>query len=76
MLLAGTDTTGNGTARILQLLATHQDIQDRLRDEITAARDFPGQDIPYDRLVELPYLDAVCRETMRVYVPSPHILVR
>lgn len=27
-----------------------------------------GQDIPYDQLVDLPYMDAVCRETLRLYV--------
>ena len=26
-----------------------------------------GQDLEYDELVELPFLDAVCRETMRLY---------
>lgn len=67
-MLAGTDTTSNGTARILQLLATHQDIQTRLRDELVATCDFVGEDVPYDRLVDLPFLDAVCRETIRVCV--------
>ena len=33
-----------------------------------AARD--GRDsIPYDELVALPYLEAVCRETLRLYSP-------
>lgn len=27
-----------------------------------------GQDLRYDQLVELPFLDGVCRETMRLYV--------
>ena len=60
------DTTSNALARILHLLALHQDVQDKLRAEILAARD--ADDIPYDKLVDLPYLDAICRETLRVYV--------
>ena len=66
MLFAGTDTTSNALGRTLQVLAEHPDMQDRLREELSAARDFPGQDIPYDRLVGLPLLDAVCRETLRL----------
>lgn len=61
------DTTSSALARILQLLALHQDVQNKLRAEIMAARE--ADDIPYDKLIDLPYLDAICRETLRVYVP-------
>ena len=72
-VLAGTDTTSSALARVLHLLAQHQDVQERLRQEITEARS--GQDLSYDDLVNLPYLDAVCRETFRLYVVSPmHII--
>lgn len=49
---------------ILHLLSQHPDVQDRVREEIISASD--GKDIDYDDLVSLPYLDAVCRETLRV----------
>ncbi len=65
-MFAATDTTSNALSRILHLLTTHQDVQDKLRAEILEAGQ--GQDIPYDQLVELPYLDAVCRETLRLCV--------
>ena len=58
------DTTSSALARILSLLAQHQDVQDKLRKEIVEARD--GKDIPYDKLMGLPLLDAVCRETLRL----------
>lgn len=64
LTFAGTDTTSNALARILHILAEKQDVQDKLRAEIVEARN--GQDIGYDQLVELPYLDAVCRETLRL----------
>lgn len=64
---AGTDTTSSALSRILQLLCVHQQVQDRLREEIVAAQAAnDGQDLCYDDLVKLPYLDAVCRETLRL----------
>ncbi|KAG6844219.1 hypothetical protein H0H87_008765, partial [Tephrocybe sp. NHM501043] len=39
--------------------------QERLRVEVTEAREVHGGDIPYDHLVALPFMDAVCRETLR-----------
>ncbi|KAG6907127.1 hypothetical protein DXG01_010431 [Tephrocybe rancida] len=42
--------------------------QDRLRAEIVEARKAHGGDIPYDDLVALPLMDAICRETLRLYV--------
>lgn len=64
------DTTSNALARILDLLAKHQDVQDALRAEILEAMREHGPELPYDVLTELPYLDAVCRETLRLYAPS------
>ncbi|KAJ3559691.1 hypothetical protein NM688_g188 [Phlebia brevispora] len=67
LVFAATDTTSNALARTLNLLAERQDAQDKLRAEILAAGQ--GEDIPYDQLVDLPYLDAVCRETLRLHSP-------
>jgi len=55
-------------------LSEHPHEQEKLRREITNARQSAG-DLPYDELVALPYLDAVCRETLRLYAPIP-ILMR
>ncbi|EKM58872.1 uncharacterized protein PHACADRAFT_88318 [Phanerochaete carnosa HHB-10118-sp] len=68
--LAGTDTTSGAMARILHLLCLNPDVQERLRAELLKARSQnDGQDLEYDELVSLPYLDAICRETMRLYPP-------
>ena len=64
------DTTSGALGRILSLLSIHQDVQNKLRQEITKARK-SGEDLSYDDLVALPYLDAVCRETLRVYAYHP-----
>ncbi|KAG5653020.1 hypothetical protein H0H81_002713 [Sphagnurus paluster] len=63
---AGTDTTSNALSRILHLLSTQPKVQDRLRAEITEAISTYGENMTYDELVSLPFLDAVCRETLRL----------
>ncbi|TBU59775.1 cytochrome P450 [Dichomitus squalens] len=68
-IVAGVDTTSNALSRILHLLSQNQDIQDQLRAELHAAQEQYGKDIPYDELGALPYLDAVCRETLRLWTP-------
>ncbi|KAI0086796.1 cytochrome P450 [Irpex rosettiformis] len=69
LVFAATDTTSGMMSRLLHLLSEHPEVQEKLRAEITHARD--GQDLPYDQLVQLPYLDAVCKETLRMYPPTP-----
>ncbi|GJE97231.1 cytochrome P450 [Phanerochaete sordida] len=67
---AGTDTTSNALARILHLLCLYPDVQEKLRAEVLEARAQNGSaELDYDTLVGLPYLDAVCRETLRLYPP-------
>ncbi|KAI0791332.1 cytochrome P450 [Abortiporus biennis] len=69
LLFAAMDTTSGALSHILHMLAEHQDVQERLRKEITDAQRSNDGDIPYDQLVSLPYLEAVCRETLRVHPP-------
>ena len=62
------DTTSNALARILHQLALHPEVQEKLRQELVRARDDGAgslRDLDYDEVMELPYLDAVCRETLR-----------
>ncbi|KAI0718779.1 cytochrome P450 [Cerioporus squamosus] len=66
-IFAGMDTTSNALAIIFSLLAEHPDVQTKLRDEILDAS--KGEDLDHDTLVALPYLDAVCRETLRLHAP-------
>ncbi|KAF8714664.1 Cytochrome P450, partial [Rhizoctonia solani] len=65
LIFAGHETTSGALSRILQLLAMNLAIQDRLRDELLEA---PAQ-LTYDDLHSLPYMDALCRETLRLYPP-------
>ena len=65
-VFAAMDTTSNALAMTLSLLAEHPEVQQKLSEEILEAS--KSQDLDYDALVSLPYLDAVCRETLRLYV--------
>ena len=66
LAFAAHDTTSNSIARILDILSNNLDSQRKLREEVTAAR--AGGTFDYDTLMGLPYLDAVVRETMRLWV--------
>ncbi|KAI0333103.1 cytochrome P450 [Cubamyces sp. BRFM 1775] len=70
--MAAMDTTSNTLSRILHQLATHRDVQEKLREELIHARDDGAgnfRDLGYEEVMDLPYLDAVCRETLRRYPP-------
>ena len=71
-LFAGHDTTTSSLSRILYILSMRQDIQTKVREEVTTARREYG-DLDYDTLMNLPLLDAVCRETLRLYSPVAYL---
>ena len=70
MTFAAMDTTSNALSSILHLLSMHPEAQERLRKEIRDARNDHHGDLDYDTLTALPYLEAVCRETLRLQVDS------
>lgn len=65
MIFAGTDTSATAMARAFHLLSEHPEVQNKLRHEILEANS-DGSRLDYDGLHALPYLDAVCRETLRL----------
>lgn len=68
LLAAGHETTANALGWTFMLLAQHPDAYARLVDEIAATLgDAPPT--PAD-LVRLPYLDAVVKESLRLYPPA------
>ena len=76
---AGHDTTATGVAWTLHLLSTHPEIQARLRAEIKEYMPFlfdPETRYDSEALAnvdcdQLPYLDNVCRESLRYIPPIP-----
>ncbi|KAI0641776.1 cytochrome P450 [Trametes meyenii] len=72
MIIAAMDTTSNMLVMILCRLSEFPECQKKLREEIVAA----GADNPdtsYDTLMNLPYLDAVIRETLRLHAPVSQV---
>ncbi|KAI0676514.1 cytochrome P450 [Trametes maxima] len=74
IVLAAMDTTASVLSRTLHLLAEHPDVQDKLRREVLDAKANIGEHLDFDQLQTtpvMPYLEAVCRESLRLYTPAP-----
>ncbi|KAF9063473.1 cytochrome P450 [Rhodocollybia butyracea] len=72
LIFAAMDTTSSAMTRIIELLSKHPETQEKLRREIVEAKDQKDvQDLSYEELTNLPFLDAICRETLRLYAPVP-----
>lgn len=67
LLLAGHETVANALSWTWHLLAEHPRVREVLEDELAATL---GNASPSpDRLKDLPYLEAVVRESLRLYPP-------
>ncbi|KAJ6602709.1 cytochrome P450 [Mycena vulgaris] len=67
LIFTAQDTTAAASSRMFQVLADNPDVQKELRKEVIAAH--AQGDLGYAELTSLPLLDAVCRETLRMYPP-------
>nr|XP_054923751.1 cytochrome P450 3A13-like [Dermacentor andersoni] len=67
--VAGSEATATALAFISYLLAKHQDIQDRLRDEVLAILKRDGT-FTYDNVFSMKYMDQVISESLRSYAPA------
>ncbi|KAG7212150.1 hypothetical protein KM043_012492 [Ampulex compressa] len=65
----GFETASTTCTFTLYELALHLDIQDRVRREIENAIKESNGNITYDLITNLPYLDMVIAETLRMYPP-------
>ena len=66
LLSAGHDTTAYFSAYCMYLLSTHQDVQEKLRQEI-AAQMKGRTEVTADDVTEMKYLNYVMQETLRLY---------
>ena len=67
-LVAGHETTSTATAWALYALTQSPDIQVKLRHKLLSV---PTDNPSMDELNDIPYLDAVVREALRLYAPVP-----
>ncbi len=70
ILVAGYDTTGTTLAFAIYELSKNPDVQERLRNEV---EDVVGdaEEITYDHIQSMTYLDQVISETLRYHTPIP-----
>ena len=73
VMLAGYETTSSCAIFTAYLLAFNSDVQDKLIQEIK--RVCQKKDITYDMLAQMPYLNMVIHESLRMYPPG-YILLR
>ncbi|QRV95542.1 cytochrome P450 family protein [Ceratobasidium sp. AG-Ba] len=73
-IFAGHETTSTVVSRILNILADSPQIQVKLREEVRLYFEEHKDDVNHDGLLELPYLDAVVRETLRLYGPFAQLV--
>lgn len=73
-LFAGNETTSTTLSFACHHLATNPHIQDKLQQEIDAVWDGEDEILSYDKVHDMPYLDMVISEILRLYPPGFLIL--
>ncbi|KAL1409295.1 hypothetical protein Q8F55_003274 [Vanrija albida] len=66
LLFAGHETTSTGLGFLVERLANHPEVQQKLYEEVSQ---FPEEMPDFDQLNSLPYLDKVVHEVLRVDSP-------
>ncbi|KAI9694401.1 MAG: hypothetical protein M1822_000017 [Bathelium mastoideum] len=68
-LIAGSDTTSNTSCALLYHVLHNPHVISKLQDELDKA--LPSDDVPrFEQVRDLPYVDAVIKETMRIHSTS------
>ncbi|KAB8356701.1 hypothetical protein FH972_024277 [Carpinus fangiana] len=70
-LAAGHETTSSALEWALYMLAKHQDVQQRLREEVKAHVGLLSYKMDSDKLDQMQYLNAVCMEVLRYWPTVP-----
>ncbi|OAD58325.1 Cytochrome P450 4g15 [Eufriesea mexicana] len=73
IMFEGHDTTAAGSSFVLCVLGIHQDVQDRVYEELNEI--FKGSNRPctFEDTLEMKYLERVIFETLRLFPPVPAI---
>nr|UZE89840.1 cytochrome P450 CYP4416C1 [Chrysoperla zastrowi sillemi] len=73
MIIAGFETTANALGYVLLNLAVHQDIQNKVCEELFQVVDDFDRKIHLDDLPQLKYMEMVIKESMRLHPTIPLI---
>lgn len=73
----GLETTAVGLSYVLYELSVNPEVQEKLYEEIKTMIDSHGEEIPYDVVQEMKYLDRVCFgiHKYKIYLSSNSIFV-
>lgn len=71
LMLASHETIATALTFVMHNLVNHQSVQDRLRAEIQGYLRETGGEIDYGVVNELPFLDGVLNESLRLFPPAP-----
>ncbi|XP_048486596.1 cytochrome P450 4C1 isoform X1 [Plutella xylostella] len=74
MVIAGFDTTATQLLYAFILLGSHPDVQERIYNEIKEVLGDMNRDVTKDDLPKLVYIEAVIKETLRLYPVIPMII--
>ncbi|KOB64169.1 Cytochrome P450 [Operophtera brumata] len=74
LLLAGTDTSAVGSAFTSLMLARHPEVQNNVYEEIREVLGDSNRSVSAEDLPRLKYLEAVIKESLRLYPPVPMIV--
>ncbi|KAJ8732337.1 hypothetical protein PYW08_015067 [Mythimna loreyi] len=73
LVIGGTDTSAVGTAFTTIMLAMYPDVQEKVYDEIHQIFGDSDRPVTPEDLPKLKYLEAVIKESLRLYPPAPFI---
>ncbi|KAJ8732435.1 hypothetical protein PYW07_015034 [Mythimna separata] len=74
IVVAGTDTSAVGVSFTVSMLARHPDVQEKVYEELREVFGDSDRPVTFEDLPHLKYLDAVVRETLRLYPPVPVVV--
>ncbi|XP_070395516.1 thromboxane-A synthase-like [Dermacentor albipictus] len=69
VLVAGFETTSNTMALVTHMLVHYPEVQEKMRSELFSVLQ-PDEPITYNTIQNLPYMNCVFTETMRLYPPA------
>merc|ERR1719495_339797 len=69
IMVAGYDTTGSTLSFVCYQLAKNPDVQERLRNEVEDVMDGNENELGYEDIKKMTYMDQVLAETLRYHTP-------
>ncbi|ROT39910.1 cytochrome P450 [Sodiomyces alkalinus F11] len=75
-LIAGSDTPSGTLSFAIMFLMNHPEVYRRVVDEVREAFPEPDSEVTDERMADLPYLNAILKETLRVMNPTASGLAR